>query len=126
MSMNEVTRNKQSVMENDSYDTEVSKLEGSFTQWSADNVNRNVRTLDGKGSLHGMGIIFPTSYKFDCSYPTSLSPIKCNKLKKIKDVISQQGIPIKNYPPSLTTGLSKLILKKRSKFDILQELHIPV
>ena len=66
VSMDEMTRYKQSVMENDSYDTEVSKLEGLFTQCSADNVDHNVRTLDGKGSLHGMGIIFSTTNKFDC------------------------------------------------------------
>ena len=126
VSMDEVTRYKQSVMENDSYDTEVSKLEGSFTQWSDDNVDHNVRTLDGKGPLHGMGIIFSTTNKFNCSYPTSLSPINHNKLKKIKDVINQKRIPIKNCLLSLTTGLSKLILKKRSTLAIMQELHTPV
>ena len=73
-----------------------------------------------------MVIIFSTTNKFDCSYPTSMSPVKRNKLKMIKDMISHQGIPIKNYPPSLTTGLSKLILKKRSTLDIMQELHTPV
>ena len=73
VSMDEVTRYKQSVMENDSYNIEVSKLAGSFTQWSADNVDHNVRTLDGKGSLHGMGIIFSTASKFGPSYPTPLS-----------------------------------------------------
>jgi hypothetical protein len=93
--MEEVTRYKQSVMENDNYDNEVGKLEGSFTQWSADNVYHNVRALDGKGSLHGMGIIFSTTNNFGPSYPPKLSPIKRNKLRKVKDVISHQGISIK-------------------------------
>jgi hypothetical protein len=29
----------------------------SFTQWSADNVDHNVATLDDLGTFHGMGII---------------------------------------------------------------------
>ena len=126
VSMDEVTRYKQSVMENDSYDIEVSKLAGSFTQWSADNVDHNVRTLDGKGSLHGMGIIFSTTSKFGPSYPTNHSPIKRNKLKKVEDVIKQQGIPITKYSPSSTTGLSKLIFKERCTLDIMQDIHAPV
>ena len=28
-----------------------------FVQWSGDNVDHNVNTLDGAGSFHGMGII---------------------------------------------------------------------
>jgi len=32
-------------------------LSGAFTQWVADNVDHNVASLDGTGSLHGMGII---------------------------------------------------------------------
>jgi len=28
-----------------------------MTQWVADNIDHNVRTLDGYGSFHGMGII---------------------------------------------------------------------
>ena len=28
-----------------------------FTQWVGDNVDHNIRTLTGKGTLHGMGII---------------------------------------------------------------------
>jgi len=30
-------------------------IPGSFTQWSADNVDYNVRSLDGHGTLHAMG-----------------------------------------------------------------------
>ncbi|XP_064090685.1 LOW QUALITY PROTEIN: uncharacterized protein LOC135204401 [Macrobrachium nipponense] len=49
--MDEVTKYKQSAMANDIYDKEVSKLAESFTQRSADNVDHNVRTLNGKGSV---------------------------------------------------------------------------
>ena len=93
--MNEVTRYKQSVIEKDNYDSEFSKLAGSFTQWSADNVDHNVRTLDGKGSLHGMGIFYSTTNKFTSSESASLPLVKRNKLMKVKDLNSHQGIDIK-------------------------------
>ena len=124
VSMEEVTRYKQSVMMYDSYDNEIGKLEGSFTQWSADNVDHNVKTLDGKGSLHGMGIISPTTNKFGPSYPSKLTPIKQrNKLRKVNDVISHQGIPIKSYILSSTTGLSKLVFKERCRLDVIREFR---
>lgn len=126
VSVDEVTRYKQFAMENDSYDKEVSKLAESFTQWSADNVDHNVRTLDGKGSLHGMGIILSTTSNLGSSYPTSHSPIKRNKLKKVEDVIKHKGIPIINYSSLSTTGLSKMIFKERCTLDLMQDIHSPV
>ena len=30
---------------------------GSFTQWSTENVDHNITTVDGLGTFHGMGII---------------------------------------------------------------------
>ena len=32
-------------------------LDGKFTQWIGDNIDRNLRTIDGKNTFHGMGII---------------------------------------------------------------------
>ena len=32
-------------------------LDGKFTQWIGDNLEHNVRTIDGKNTFHGMGII---------------------------------------------------------------------
>ena len=54
----EVNRYKQSVIQSESFDGLLSEyLPCTFTQWVADNVDHNVGTLDGKGSLHGLGII---------------------------------------------------------------------
>ena len=36
-------------------------LNGSFNQWSADNFDHNVCTVDGKSTLHGMGIVVFTT-----------------------------------------------------------------
>ena len=58
----EVNRYKQSIVENESIDDLMkSASRGSFSQWSADNVDHNVKTIDGKGTLHGMGMIVSTT-----------------------------------------------------------------
>ena len=52
----EVTRYKQSVLQSQEDNLPYSSPD-SFTQWSADNVNHNIATLDDLGTFHGMGII---------------------------------------------------------------------
>ena len=62
LSPDEVTRYKQSVVENEDVDEVLQTIAAdSFSQWSADNVDHNVKTIDGKGSLHGMGIVISTT-----------------------------------------------------------------
>ena len=36
-------------------------MQGCFRQGSTDNVDHNVRMLDGTRTLHGMGIVFSTT-----------------------------------------------------------------
>ena len=58
----EVARYKQSVVENENVAHYLSEyLFGAFTQWSADNVDHNIRTLDGKGTFHAMGLVSSTT-----------------------------------------------------------------
>ena len=58
ISYDEVNRYKQSVIQSENLENLLAEyLPGAFTQWVADNVNHNVASLDGTGSLHGMGII---------------------------------------------------------------------
>ena len=40
-----------------SLDSNILKDPDFITQWSADNVDHNISTLDGTGSFHGMGIM---------------------------------------------------------------------
>lgn len=62
ISHDEVTRYKQSVVCNENVSDFINaNLSGSFSQWSADNVDHNVCTTDGKGTLHGMGLIVSTT-----------------------------------------------------------------
>jgi hypothetical protein len=67
ISHDEVGRYKQSVVQSNNPDVPQS-YSHSFTQWSGDNVDHNVKTLDGTGTFHGMGIISMTT---PC---TSLAP----------------------------------------------------
>ena len=58
ISYDEVNRYKQPVIQSESFDNLLTEyFPGTFTQWVADNVDHNVASLDGQGSLHGMGII---------------------------------------------------------------------
>ena len=43
---------KQSAVVNESLNDLLNLLQGSFGQWSADHIDHNVRTLDGKDTLH--------------------------------------------------------------------------
>ena len=74
ISYDEVNRYKQSVIESESLDNLfVEYLPGAFTQWVADNVDHDVASLDGTGSLHGMGIIANSTLEDNVSLvPSSL------------------------------------------------------
>ena len=61
LSPDEVVRYKQSVVVNESPNDLLNLLQGSFGQWSADNVDHSVRTLDVKGTLYATGIIVSTT-----------------------------------------------------------------
>ena len=54
----EVTRFKQSAIEDKNNDDSTpEESNNDYKQWVADNVDRNVATVTGKGTFHGMGII---------------------------------------------------------------------
>ena len=55
---NEVKKYQQSVLEATCPDSVIGPtFQSCMTQWVADNMDHNVRTLDGCGSFHGMGTI---------------------------------------------------------------------
>ena len=126
-SYDEIKRFKQSVLKNDS--TEIEMNEGSFAQWSADNVDHNIRTLSGKESLHAMGIICSITAK----KPTSLfrtQILKREKIMKVSKICIGKAIQIREYIPSetATADLSKLksqeLIFLKSKTTVLQNSRI--
>lgn len=58
VSYDETVRYKQNVLSSENITNYINKnFPGSFRHWIADNVDHQVATLDGKGTLHAMGII---------------------------------------------------------------------
>ena len=112
----ETTHYKQSVVCNeDVSDFIKANLSGSFSQWSADNVDHNVCTTDGKGTVHGMGLIVSTTP--GSSLP-NLTPIHRQKMKHAGEVTVGKGIPILYYDPPGESGLSSVIIKPLNELKV--------
>jgi len=61
ISYDEVNRYKQSVVQLDESSHLPRSFPNGFTQWSGDNVDHNVNSLDGSGALHAMGLLSMTT-----------------------------------------------------------------
>ena len=125
VSHDEVQRYKQSIVQHENFIQfiKISLANGSFGQWAADNVDHNVRTLDGKGVLHGMGIVFMiTGTKEQPAKPTQVI-IPREKLKKVSDITKKHQIDIHPYNQPEISGLSKLKFTPISK--LLKETFPP-
>ena len=105
-----VNRYKQAVVENEDV-TDIIKnyIPGSFTQWSGDNVDHNVRTLDWHGTLHAMGIVASTTSEHNAGLP--MSKILRQSRKAVGDVTKGKGISVIQYIAPEVTGLSQIKFK---------------
>ena len=109
ISQDEATRYKQSIVCNESVlEFLTTNLNGSFSQWSADNVDHNVCTIDGKSTLHSMGMVVSTT---PGRHTQDLTPIPWQKRRAAKEVINEEEIPIIEYDAPEETGLSAVTLK---------------
>ena len=109
---NETTRYKQSVVCNENINDYLNNvMNGSFSQCSADNVDHNIASIDGKGSLHAMGIIVSSSSSIPKINLSELPPVVRQKLKLANEVIEGKAIPIVPYNPPGELGLSLINLK---------------
>ena len=107
-----VTKYKQAVVEGENIDEVIKTyFPGSFTQWSADNVDHNVRSLDGKNTLHAMGIVSSTTAVNGNNRSVQLEPVMRQKIKKVSDVTKNIGIQIIPYIAPEKSGLSQIELK---------------
>ena len=77
-----------------------------FAQWSAENVYHNIRTLTGKGTFHGMGII---SMSDNCSSTRSIKRLK--QTLKSSEFGKLHDIRIQQYLGSSKKGLAGLSFK---------------
>ena len=92
VSNQEVRKFKQSALEDPDIMNNVPT--NAFVQWSADNVDHNIGTIDGKNTFHGMGMIAAVT-------PNLLPPGKIVRKKQqatdLKTIASQKAVPIKEY-----------------------------
>lgn len=120
VSYDEVNRYKQSVMQCDVEDLPNS-YPTSFTQFSGDNVDHNICTLNGVGSFHGMGII---SMSTPCS-TLGHGDFRKSSVTRLKRVsadhfVSTRGVKLLHYQPPNTPALCKLLLKPVAE---VRQLH---
>ncbi len=108
-----MNRYKQSVIQSESLDNLLTEYyPGTFTQRVADNVDHNVATLDGHGSLHGMGIMAISTSK-DCGTPLIAKSRVISRQERMKtdELVKDKGVPIVQYIGPLERGLRSVIFK---------------
>ena len=110
ISYEEITRYKHSVIASEEEGIE-NLLNGKFTQWVGDNVDHNVRTIDGKNTFHGMGIIAVGTRTREQEPSESARIPRLRSLLKAKNITELKNFSIKWYEPDEVCGLSKIILK---------------
>ena len=70
-------------------------MDGMFHHWIADNVDHNSKTMEGKCTLHAMGIIVATTGARG-SY-SELPKIPRQKLMRVFELVKNKGVPLKSY-----------------------------
>ena len=121
MSYRELAKFKQEVVANQKMDDVIKDMSfiEIFTQWAADNVDHNLRTLDGTETFHEMGIIAISSSttKMSSSVPKIIS--RSSIMKSSKEAIQGKGIPVSWYEFGQSSAMRSL------KFKPLVELYHP-
>lgn len=108
-SYDEVTRFHHSVMESQTSCKNVNQPV-TFVQYVADNVDHNVRTLDGSGTFHGMGIISATVNQ---DHVIAIPPQRITRVSKrlnVNDVVRNRGLAIIPYALHNGKGLSTVTM----------------
>ena len=89
----------------------LSKIQGTFTQWLADNVDHNVATLSGEGTFHGMGIIAILTPKDKMHLVKTSHSISRQQRLKVSEFLNDKGVLITQYVNPPEKGLASMIYK---------------
>jgi len=112
VSYDEVNRYKQSIVESESLNSLLAEyLPGAFTQWVADNVDHNVASLDGTGSLHGMGIIAVSTPRNNVPLYATSRVISRKPRVKVTELVKDKGVPILQYISPHVQSLASVLYK---------------
>ena len=117
LSIDEVTRFKQSVVQSDGNDLPPYGPNVCI-QWAADNVDHNVKTLDGTGTFHGMGII---SISVGPATDSDEVPVKRLTRVTVGNLVRGRGVQILRYIPPQQPVLSQIVF---APFESLGTLKI--
>ena len=123
-SYDEITRFKQSVVQSVD-DVPLSACpDSSFTQFSADNVDHNICTIDGLDTFHGMGIIAMSIPCSSAGQRFGDVPIRRLLRSTAADMVRNRGIPLLSYNHPQKSALTAISFKS---YDLLCDLfHKPV
>ena len=121
ISYDEVLRFKQSVTRCETLD-KPQAFPNFFTQFSADNVDHDVCTLDGSGTLHAMGIISISSCNNEATQCRTLElPVPRLKLMRASDVSKLKRIPLKQC---ILPSESMLGIAFQNSLDVCQPVAL--
>jgi len=98
-----------------------------MTQWVGDNIDRNLQTIDGQGTFHGMGLI-AVSVPLQGNFATQEQPVKHLSSKLPVDLsalVADRGIPILSYDRPRQCGLQNVPMTEISELKHLVQVTLP-
>jgi len=105
----EIRRFKFSLMSTSNELQTVNKPSDTFTQFVADNFDHNVRTLDGLGTFHGMGIIAATVCRGGSFGLRDRRIMRCAEMPA-SAAVQNKCVPLLQFRPTVTSGLDTCVL----------------
>ena len=107
-----MTRFKQNVVQSANIeDFILGSHEGSsVSQWTAANVDHNIATIDGKQTVHGMGIVIATTGQFGVE--------RVGLRYLIPHVIRNKGVRIVQYISFPRPGISGTMLRSLERLNV--------
>jgi hypothetical protein len=120
MPQTEVRRFKQSVMQASAGWSIVLQDSAPFLQFVADNVDHNVRTLNGFNTFHGMGIIACCVDERGTFGKVCQKIPRLDRYVKVSDLCKTSSVTIFEYNKQSVSGLSSIVLKQ------LRQLQVPM
>jgi hypothetical protein len=112
----EVIRFKHSIVASSSPDSASdADIAAMFTQWIADNVDHNVRTIDGYGTFRGIiaTSVYNHTHTFSHTYPV----VRLKKRLTASEIIKNRGIEVVPYVQSVKSGLQPIKLTDMLKLQ---------
>ena len=100
---------------------------GHFVQYSADNVDHNLRTLDGTGTFHGMGIIAAITPGTKATIPIPIRQVSAEDIAKVGRIEIRPFIgPLENTPLHYQELQSITVRDSTANLDLLWNITQPL